>query len=135
MTHSEAVAKRIDARIAELKREIAAHERALAALKAVDGGASAPGSAGARRPRTRSAATNGAGRNTAAAKPRGRRRAASSEAVFEALKSGEDQASQIANQFGVSVAVVRNRLTQLEEAGRVSRTGNRRSTRWRSNAR
>jgi len=26
---------------------------------------------------------------------------------------------------------VRNRLAQLEEAGRVSRTGNRRSTRWR----
>jgi DNA-binding GntR family transcriptional regulator len=54
--------------------------------------------------------------------------------VFDALKEGQDQASAIARQFGVSAAVVRNRLAQLEEAGRVSRTGNRRSTRWRSHA-
>jgi len=54
--------------------------------------------------------------------------------VFDALKEGQDQASAIAKQFGVSAAVVRSRLQQLEEAGRVSRTGNRRSTRWRSHA-
>jgi len=54
--------------------------------------------------------------------------------VFDALKDGQDQASVIAKEFGVSPAVVRNRLQQLEEAGRVSRTGNRRSTRWRSHA-
>jgi predicted Rossmann fold nucleotide-binding protein DprA/Smf involved in DNA uptake len=153
MTHSGAVAKMIDARIAELKTEIQAHERALAALQAIDGrsGARASASDGARsrRPGTRASAPAGArSRRTAPRepasngtppeaqtdKPRRRRRVASAEAVFEALKSGEDQAAKIAHQFGVSPAVVRNRLQQLEEAGRVSRTGNRRSTRWRSHA-
>jgi DNA-binding GntR family transcriptional regulator len=105
MEYSEALVAKIDARIAELKTEIAAHERALAALR--DG----------QKPR----------------QPR-RSRSASAEAVFDALNDGEDQASAIAKQFGVSAAVVRNRLEQLEEAGRVSRSGNRRSTRWRSHA-
>lgn len=153
MTHSEAVAKQIDARIAELKKEIEAHERALTALQAIDGragvGASAPNGTRSRRARTRSSASarastgraatrtsasNGTPPEVEASKPRRRRRNASAEAVFEALKSGEDQATKIARQFGVSPAIVRTRLQQLEEAGRVSRTGNRRSTRWRSHA-
>jgi predicted transcriptional regulator len=153
MTHSEAVAKKIDARLAELKTEIEAHERALAALHAIDGGTDARSSAsngtrgrragartsaaaraGSRRGATPEPESNGTPPEAQSDKPRRRRRVASAEAVFEALKSGEDQATRIAHQFGVSPAVVRNRLQQLEEAGRASRTGNRRSTRWRSHA-
>lgn len=129
MQHSEAVAKQIESRITELKSEIKAHERALAALR------------GQQARRSDSAATaNGRAatverERSASAKPRTRRRATTSaEAVFDALTDGEDQAAMIAKQFGVSTAVVRHRLQQLEEAGRVSRTGNRRSTRWRSHA-
>ena len=105
MEYSEALAAKIDARITELKSEIAAHERARAALL-----------------------------DRRDARPPHSSRTASAEAVFDALKDGQDQASAIAEQFGVSPAVVRNRLQQLEEAGRVSRTGNRRSPRWRSHA-
>jgi DNA-binding GntR family transcriptional regulator len=129
MQHSEAVANQIKARIRELRTEIEAHERALAAL---EGGHShpartAPASNG-RRPRARTARAT---RPSTSPRSRG---AASTEQVFEALKGGVDQAAVIAKQFGVSTAVVRNRLQQLEEAGRVSRTGTRRSTRWRSHA-
>lgn len=128
MQHSEAVAGHIKARIRELKTEIEAHERALAAL---EGGraSSARTSSPSNGRRTRTAPTR-----RAAATPRSRGNGASTEAVFEALQGGVDQAAVIAKQFGVSTAVVRNRLQQLEDAGRVSRTGNRRSTRWRSHA-
>lgn len=129
MQHSEALAAKIEARIVELKSEIAAHERALTALRGrkTAGASSASTSNGRRTPAKRAA--------TARQPRRVRRpRTASAEAVFDALKDGQDQASAIARQFGVSAAVVRNRLAQLEEAGRVSRTGNRRSTRWRSHA-
>jgi DNA-binding transcriptional ArsR family regulator len=137
MEYSKALAEKIEARITELKTEIDAVERARAAL--VGGGnASASNGTGSVRqapaPRGRRAtARRAAGDGGTASRPR-RSRAASAEAVFDALKDGQDQASQIAKQFGVSPAVVRNRLQQLEEAGRVSRTGNRRSTRWRSHA-
>ena len=153
MEYSEALAHKIEVRITELKTEIAAHERALAALRGRSGTASsnATASNGRRRgaaKRTRAAATKSDGATAkssgtpgngdgAAAPQRARARrsaTASAEAVFDALKEGQDQASAIAKQFGVSPAVVRNRLAQLEEAGRVSRTGNRRSTRWRSHA-
>jgi hypothetical protein len=154
MEHSEALARKIEARITELKTEIAAHERALAALRGRPSAApsNATASNGRRRAakRTRAAATKksgGAGTaksagtpangdGTAAPQARRTRRSAtaSAEAVFDALKEGQDQASAIAKRFGVSPAVVRNRLAQLEEAGRVSRTGNRRSTRWRSHS-
>jgi len=129
MQPSEALAAKIEARITELKSEIAAHERALAALRGrkTTGANSAPASNGRR------AAAKQDGRARQPRRPR-RPRTASAEAVFDALKDGQDQASAIARQFGVSAAVVRNRLAQLEEAGRVSRTGNRRSTRWRSHA-
>ncbi len=138
MEHSEALAHKIEARITELKAEIAAHERALAALRgrpsAAPSNATASNGRRTAAKRTRSAAAKSAG--TTARQPRRTRRSAtaSAEAVFDALKEGQDQASAIAKQFGVSPAVVRNRLAQLEEAGRVSRTGNRRSTRWRSHA-
>lgn len=153
MEHSEALAAKIDARLTELKSEIAAHERALVALRGREtaGAGSAPSANGRR------AAANGRrtaaqknGRRSAASQKDGRRsaaqkdgraaaqarrpRIASADAVFDALKDGQDQASVIAKQFGVSAAVVRSRLAQLEEAGRVSRSGNRRSTRWRSHA-
>jgi hypothetical protein len=153
MEYSEALAHKIEARITELKTEIDAHERALAALRGRSGAApsGATASNGRRRAaakRTRAAATKsdgataksagtpGNGDGAAAGRPRRARRSgtASTEAVFDALQEGQDQASAIAKQFGVSPAVVRNRLAQLEEAGRVSRTGNRRSTRWRSHA-
>jgi len=140
MEYSKALADKIDARITELKTEIDAVERARAALV---GGSNASASNGRRRlastrrpaaPRgRRTTARRAAGDGPKTSRPR-RSRAASAEAVFDALKDGQDQASEIAKQFGVSPAVVRNRLQQLEEAGRVSRTGNRRSTRWRSHA-
>jgi predicted Rossmann fold nucleotide-binding protein DprA/Smf involved in DNA uptake len=127
MQPSEVLAAKIEARITELKTEIAAHEHALAALRGSKsaGTSSSPASNGRRAAKRVSRATR---------QPRRARRprTASAEAVFDALKDGQDQASAIARQFGVSPAVVRNRLAQLEEAGRVSRTGNRRSTRWRS---
>jgi predicted Rossmann fold nucleotide-binding protein DprA/Smf involved in DNA uptake len=132
MEYSEVLAEKIEARITELKSEIDAHERAIAALRgrqnagAGNGTASAGNAAASRGRRT-------ASRPAGDRRPR-RSRTASAEAVFDALKDGQDQASVIAKQFGVSPAVVRNRLQQLEEAGRVSRTGNRRSTRWRSHA-
>jgi predicted Rossmann fold nucleotide-binding protein DprA/Smf involved in DNA uptake len=144
MEYSEALAEKIEARITELKVEIDAHERALAALRgrknagagrgaasATRGAASATNGTAARSRRATARAAGSEGRK--ASRPR-RPRTASAEAVFDALKGGQDQASAIAKQFGVSPAVVRNRLQQLEEAGRVSRTGNRRSTRWRSHA-
>lgn len=132
MEYSKALAQKIEARISELKTEIAAHERALAALRGRDGAAASNASASNGR---RTATTTKRARAAATTPRRTRRsRTASAEAVFDALKDGKDQASAIAKQFGVSPAVVRNRLAQLEEAGRVSRTGNRRSTRWRSHA-
>ena len=129
MQHSEALAAKLEARITELNSEIAAHERALAALR----GGKTAGSSNASTSNGRRATAK---RDGTARQPRRvrRPRTASAEAVFDALKDGQDQASVIARQFGVSAAVVRNRLAQLEEAGRVSRTGNRRSTRWRSHA-
>jgi predicted Rossmann fold nucleotide-binding protein DprA/Smf involved in DNA uptake len=127
MQHSEAVAKQIEARITELKQEIVAHERALEALKG-----SKPRSP--RRSKSTSASSQANGARRSSAKPPRGRAVASADAVFDALKDGVDQAAVIAKQFGVSTSVVRSRLQQLEEAGRVSRTGNRRSTRWRSHA-
>ena len=122
MEYTKALAAKIEARIKELKGEIDAHERALAALRGRGNADAGNGTASAS--------------NATARQPRRTRRSAtaSAEAVFDALNDGTDQASAIAKQFGVSPAVVRNRLQQLEEAGRVSRTGNRRSTRWRSHA-
>ncbi len=148
MEHSEALAAKIEARITELKGEIAAHEHALAALRGrktapassatAANGRSAGSQQAARRASSqqdgRRASSQQDGRATRQARRPRRPRTASAEAVFDALKEGQDQASAIARQFGVSAAVVRNRLAQLEEAGRVSRTGNRRSTRWRSHA-
>jgi predicted Rossmann fold nucleotide-binding protein DprA/Smf involved in DNA uptake len=132
MEYSEVLAEKIEARITELKSEIDAHERAIAALRGRQNAGAGNGTASA----GNAAASRG---RRAASRPAGdrrprRSRTASAEAVFDALKDGQDQASVIAKQFGVSPAVVRNRLQQLEEAGRVSRTGNRRSTRWRSHA-
>ncbi|HEY1517848.1 MAG TPA: hypothetical protein VGF91_15600 [Solirubrobacteraceae bacterium] len=137
MQHTEALAKQIEGRIAELKSEIDSCERALAALRGPRAArAGAATSSNGRRTRARGGRSASPGpRRDGAADPAPRRsRTASAEAVFDALKDGQDQASAIAKQFGVSPAVVRTRLLQLEEAGRVSRTGNRRSTRWRSHA-
>ncbi len=136
MEYTKALAAKIEARIKELKGEIDAHERALAALRGRDNAGAGNGTASASNAtasssRRSTARRGGAGRK--AQRP-GRSSTASTEAVFDALNDGTDQASAIAEQFGVSPAVVRNRLQQLEEAGRVSRTGNRRSTRWRSHA-
>ena len=132
MEYSEALAEKIEARITELKSEIDAHERALAALRGRQNAGASNGAASAGNTATPHG-RRAAARRTGERRPR-RSRTASAEAVFDALKDGQDQASVIAKQFGVSPAVVRNRLQQLEEAGRVSRTGNRRSTRWRSHA-
>ena len=144
MHHSEALVAKIDARIKELKSEIEAHERALVALRSLEtAGAGSTRAANGRRTAGSRRRTAANGRRAAAQRDgraatqggRARRpRTASAEAVFDALKEGQDQASAIARQFGVSAAVVRSRLAQLEEAGRVSRTGNRRSTKWRSHA-
>jgi predicted Rossmann fold nucleotide-binding protein DprA/Smf involved in DNA uptake len=127
MQHSEAVAKQIEARITELRQEITAHERALEALKG-------PKPRTARRARSNGAQSQANGARRSSPKSTRGRAVASADAVFDALKDGADQAAVIAKQFGVSTSVVRSRLQQLEQAGRVSRTGNRRSTRWRSHS-
>jgi predicted transcriptional regulator len=128
MEYSRAFAKRIDARIVELRAEIDAHERALAALKAL----------GRHATTTTSVARNGHKAVAEAARSASGRRSridgASAEAVFDAVKNGEDQAALIAKQLGVSTAQVRSRLQELEQAGRVTRSGQRRGTRWRSAA-
>jgi predicted Rossmann fold nucleotide-binding protein DprA/Smf involved in DNA uptake len=137
MEHTQVLAKQIEGRIAELKSEIESCERALAALrgqKAASGQAATSSNGRRTRSRRGRSASSRPRRNGAAATTPQRSQTASAEAVFDALKDGQDQASAIAKQFGVSPAVVRTRLLQLEEAGRVSRTGNRRSTRWRSHA-
>jgi len=152
MEYSEALAEKIEARITVLKSEIAAHERALAALRGrrtAAAGRPTPSASTATRsdggaPTTAAADSATASDGHRAAPRRGTERrkpprprrspTTSAEAVFDALKDGKDQASEIAKQFGVTPGVVRSRLQQLEEAGRVSRTGNRRSTRWRSHA-
>jgi predicted Rossmann fold nucleotide-binding protein DprA/Smf involved in DNA uptake len=137
MQHTEALAKQIEGRIAELKSEIDSCERALAALRgpeAASARAATSSNGGRTRSRRgRSASSRPRGDGAPATRPQ-RSQTASAEAVFDALKDGQDQASAIAKQFGVSPAVVRTRLLELEGAGRVSRTGNRRSTRWRSHA-
>ncbi len=136
MEYSEALAAKIEARIIELKSEIDAHERARAALLGRERAGASNGTAstgGATASRGRRATAPRASEGRTAGRPR-RSRTASAEAVFDAITDGQDQASVIAEQFGVSPAVVRSRLQQLEEAGRVSRSGNRRSTRWRSHA-
>ena len=126
MEYSQALVERIDGRIAELKAEIEAHEQALRALKTVNAGNNSTTAPPARAPRARA---------DGRAPRRARRpRVASAEAVFDALNDGNDQAAVIAKQFGVSTAMVRTRLQELEEAGRVTRTGQRRATRWRSNS-
>ena len=117
MEHTQELAQQIRARISELESDLEAHRRALAVLEQPQSGAQ-PSSNGARRRRA----------------PRRRRAAVSTEAVFGALNDGSDQAAVIAKEFGVSTAVVRHRLEQLEQAGRVSRSGQRRGTRWRSHA-
>ncbi len=124
MEYSRAFAKRIGARIVDLRAEIDHHERALAALRALG------------KHTTTSVARND---HDVAAKPSrspsGRRATvdgASAEAVFDAVNNGEDQAALIAKQFGVSTAEVRSRLQELEQVGRVIRTGQRRGTRWHS---
>jgi predicted Rossmann fold nucleotide-binding protein DprA/Smf involved in DNA uptake len=136
LQHTEALAKQIEGRIAELKSEIESCERALAALRGQTARAGTATSSNGRRTRARRGRSSSSNprRDGAAARSPRRAGTASAEAVFDALKGGQDQASAIAKQFGVSPAVVRTRLLQLEEAGRVSRTGNRRSTRWRSHA-
>ena len=125
MEHSRALAKQIDARIVELKAAIDAHEHALAALKALD-------------TTSTTVATNGHDVAAKPARPASGRRSrvdgASAEAVFDAVKDGEDQAALIAKQFGVATAQVRSRLQELEQAGRVTHTGQRRGTRWHSPA-
>ncbi len=116
MEHSQELAQQIRARIRELEADLEAHRRALAVLEQPQSRAQ-PSANGARRRRTQR-----------------RRPAVSTEAVFEALNDGNDQAAVIAKEFGVATAVVRHRLEQLEQAGRASRSGQRRGTRWRSHA-
>jgi predicted Rossmann fold nucleotide-binding protein DprA/Smf involved in DNA uptake len=124
MEYSRALAKQIDTRIVELKAAIDAHERALAALKALDTAS------------TTTVATNGHDVAAKPARPASGRRSrvdgASAEVVFDAVEDGEDQAALIAKQFGVATAQVRSRLQELEQAGRVTHTGQRRGTRWHS---
>ena len=133
MEHSQEMAEQIRARIRELENDLEAHRRALAVLEQPAAGTAMTQ---ARRSR-RSPAAGGspeAADGTRAAGRRARRPVVSAEAVFDALKEGNDQAAAIAREFGVSTAAVRLRLEQLEQAGRVSRSGQRRGTRWRSHA-
>ena len=141
MSSSEDLAKRIRARIGELRAEIEAHERALAALEGRSGHDSSAANGGVtalkrRRPVLELVSDEGGqapqppAPAPAASRRRGRRPVVSADAVFAALRDGNDEAAQIAKEFGVPTATVGHRLKQLEEAGRVSRSGQRRATRW-----
>ncbi len=139
MSNSEDLAERIRARIGELKADIEAHERALAALEGRSGRSRSTGNgartAAAERPQDAVLAPvavqdPAAVRAAAGPRRRGRRPVVSADAVFAALRDGSDEAVLIAKEFGVSTAVVGQRLKQLEEAGQVSRSGQRRGTRW-----
>jgi predicted Rossmann fold nucleotide-binding protein DprA/Smf involved in DNA uptake len=143
MSSSEDLAKRIRARIGELRAEIEAHERALAALEGRSGseqsGANGRTSTVKRPKRVLELVTDEHRKTpspSAAPSPRrrGRRPVVSADAVFAALRDGNDEAAQIAKEFGVSTATVGHRLKQLEDAGRVSRSGQRRGTRWHTGA-
>jgi predicted Rossmann fold nucleotide-binding protein DprA/Smf involved in DNA uptake len=121
MGHSQAAADQIRAAITKLRDEQTALERALAVLET---------------PKPRRT-TNGQSKPKATTRPRAVRRSRSTsnggatvESVLGAVEKGTDEAAVIAKQFGVSTTVVRNRLQQLEQAGQVTRTGNKRSTRW-----
>jgi predicted Rossmann fold nucleotide-binding protein DprA/Smf involved in DNA uptake len=121
MKHSQAAAQQIRAAITELKDEQRALEHALAALEPP------------KPRRTRSAPSNPKVATRPQTVQRSRRTprgGATVESILGAVERGTDEAAVIAKQFGVSTAVVRNRLQQLEQAGRITRTGNRRSTRW-----
>jgi predicted Rossmann fold nucleotide-binding protein DprA/Smf involved in DNA uptake len=141
MEHSQELARQIRTRIGELEADLEAHRRALAVLEETES-RSQPSSNGGRRGRTRkrggdtsqATARTSSSARSAPVGARRRRTAVSSEAVFDALNEGNDQAAVIAKEFGVSTTVVRHRLEQLEQAGRVSRSGERRGTRWRSHA-
>jgi len=139
MYNSDELAKRIRARIGELEAEIEAHERALAALegrsdrnRSAADGARLRTARRAQRPMLELIPTPDPAPTRAGTTPRrrGRRPVVSADAVFVALREGNDEAAQIAKEFGVSTAVVGQRLKQLEQAGRVSRSGQRRGTRW-----
>lgn len=139
MEHTQEMAQQIRTRIGELEADLAAHRRALAALEQPRS-RTRPSSNGAGGGRNRVSRGNAAPiaadasrpvKSNRSSAPRRQRPGVSTEAVFDALK-GNDQAAVIAKEFGVSTAVVRNRLEQLEQAGRVSRSGQRRGTRWRS---
>jgi len=110
MEHTQELAQQIRTRIGELESDLAAHRRALAVLERRTG-------------RNRPSSNGSVGR-------RSHGRDFSTEAVFAALAEGNDQAAVIAQEFGVSTAAVRRRLEQLEEGGRVTRSGQRRGTRW-----
>ncbi len=140
MSSSEDLAKRIRARIGELRAEIEAHERALAALEGRSGSelsdANGRASTVRRRKPVLELVTDEHHKAPPAAAPRrrGRRPVVSADAVFAALRDGNEEAAQIAKEFGVSTAAVGHRLKQLEEAGRVNRSGQRRGTRWHTGA-
>lgn len=138
MEHTQELAEQIRTRIGELESDLAAHRRALAVLEQPRSRTRSI-SNGARRGSTRVTRSHAEKASAPVKSSRsrersGQRRAVSTEAVFDALNDGNDQAAVIAKEFGVSTAVVRHRLEQLEQAGRVSRSGQRRGTRWRSHA-
>lgn len=54
----------------------------------------------------------------------------SEEKVLAAVRSGQDQARTIAEEFGTDTDTVRDRLKALEGAGAAKRTGARALTRW-----
>ncbi len=137
MEHSQELAALIRARISELESDLDAHRRALAVLEEPSADLHATSNGKPRRRTAQRRADNSQSRaQLPDAKPvtRRPRPVVSAEAVFDVVKEGNDQAAVIAKEFGVSTAVVRQRLEQLEQAGRVSRTGERRGTRWRSHA-
>lgn len=68
----------------------------------------------------------------APAKPRARTedRPIDEDAILTSLRNGSQQTGDIAKEHGVSVAVIRNRLRDMENAGSVTREGERRNTVW-----
>jgi hypothetical protein len=126
MSDSQELIISIDRRIAEARSEIASLEAALAAIGNRDGAAPAAES-------TSRSRANGAGRSS-----RGRRRPALKPAEvvpagkLEALLNGGDgmSTSDLVDRTGGDRQQVLTLLRELEAAGQVRRSGERRGTRW-----
>jgi predicted Rossmann fold nucleotide-binding protein DprA/Smf involved in DNA uptake len=153
MEYTESVAELLRTRIGELEAVLESHRSAVAAVEGRSRDDSdALFGASLRERRTRQPVQKGARRgrrtttgqatkqdepgqeerrpSTQAQRNRDGRRGVAAGAVLGKLEQGQDQARRIALYFGVPISAVRARLVELQKAGKATRTGERRSTRW-----